>query len=147
MRQLLLLGGLLLTGCAITTPTDSTIIDSAIIGSTIDNSAQSIAQSTTQPAQCQGNVVLPPSWQGIATAVTHPTPSQQMLLNSAIGKPTQGKLCQGQVYTVNAPTTLYRAWNSTNPNSRLGSWWAMDAPQGAVAQYRKNYESAINGRR
>ncbi len=121
MRQLLLMSSLLMISCA-TTP--QTITTSTLIKIT----------------QCQGDIVLPQQWQSIFSPVTRPGLVQQQLLTNALGKPAHGKLCQGQVFTVNAPATLYRAWNSTNPNSRLGSWWAMDAPTGAVAQYRKNYK-------
>ncbi|MCM0149691.1 hypothetical protein KCN56_14160 [Photobacterium galatheae] len=36
--------------------------------------------------------------------------------------------------------TIYRAWNSTNPNSQYGAWWATSQPDGKVAQYRAGYE-------
>lgn len=64
------------------------------------------------------------------------------LLQSALGQPKAGKLCQGRVYKVkdNTRVTLYRAWNSTNPNSNMGHWWAFNRPQGQVSQYRADYE-------
>lgn len=132
MRQLLLVSSLFITGCA----TTSTATSPATA------TAKTNPQPTAQPASCQGEVTLPASWQSIFTAVTDPTAAEQALLANAIGEPTKGKLCQGQVFTVNAsaPAALYRAWNSTNPRSRLGSWWAMSAPEGAVAQYREDYE-------
>lgn len=64
------------------------------------------------------------------------------LLNSTLGKTDQGKLCQGKVYQAKADTEvpIYRAWNSTNPNSQFGNWWAFSQPSGLTAQYRKEYE-------
>lgn len=64
------------------------------------------------------------------------------LLAKALGAPGKGGLCQGQVYQSRPGTrvTLYRAWNSTNPGSRLGSWWAASKPAGAVATYRGDYQ-------
>lgn len=64
------------------------------------------------------------------------------LLKEALGMPNEGKLCQGQVYqsTAQSKVTLYRAWNSTNPNSQFGKWWAFNLPAGKIAQYRSDYE-------
>ncbi|MCG7571174.1 hypothetical protein FIU82_05725 [Pseudoalteromonas sp. THAF3] len=86
---------------------------------------------------CVGSTALPAQWQGQFRAVDNPE-----LLQSALGEPQQGKLCQGQVYESTQPATviLYRAYNSTNPNSRFGSWWAWAKPSGTVSEYRANYE-------
>lgn len=64
------------------------------------------------------------------------------LLSASLGSPNKGKLCQGKVYKTkkNTSITLYRAWNSTNPNSQLGNWWAFEAPSGDIAKYRSDYE-------
>ncbi len=64
------------------------------------------------------------------------------LLAAALGAPGKGGLCQGRAYQVKADTsiTLYRGWNSTNPNSRLGKWWAATNIAGSVAQYSHDYE-------
>ncbi|WP_297532976.1 hypothetical protein [Thalassolituus sp.] len=64
------------------------------------------------------------------------------LLNAALGEPGKGGLCQGQVYisTGIKTVTLYRAWNSTNPGSTYGNWWAFNKPSGKVAQYREDFE-------
>ena len=64
------------------------------------------------------------------------------LLESTLGEPNEGKLCQGQVYRSkeNSNIVLFRAWNSTNQNSQFGQWWAFNQPAGRVAQYRSNYE-------
>lgn len=64
------------------------------------------------------------------------------LLNNALGKPTEGGLCQGKVYQTKKDTniTIYRAWNSTNLNSEMGKWWAFDLPKGKRSEYRSDYE-------
>ncbi|OUS11381.1 hypothetical protein A9Q89_09050 [Gammaproteobacteria bacterium 53_120_T64] len=64
------------------------------------------------------------------------------LLNQALGSPNKGKLCQGQVYKSKEDTQIiiYRAWNSTNPNSKFGAWWAFQEPSGDIAKYRSDYE-------
>ena len=64
------------------------------------------------------------------------------LLKEALGSPNQGKLCQGKVYKskAGAQTTLFRAWNSTNPNSKFGKWWAFQKPSGKVSTYRSEHE-------
>jgi hypothetical protein len=66
----------------------------------------------------------------------------EALLKSALGEPNKGMLCQGKVYRLkkDAVVVLYRAWNSTNPQSRLGKWWAFDRPNGKVARYRTDYQ-------
>jgi hypothetical protein len=89
------------------------------------------------PQACLGSTALPPSLSAQFEAV-----ADEALLAKAVGKEKQGALCQGQVYQAkaDAQVVLFRAWNSTNPNSRLGSWWAMEKPAGRIADYRKDYE-------
>lgn len=62
------------------------------------------------------------------------------LLAQAVQPPTKGGLCQAKVYQNTAPVMIYRAWNSTNPGSRIGSWWAFEKASGSVSQYRRDYE-------
>ncbi|MDV5167409.1 hypothetical protein [Photobacterium rosenbergii] len=62
------------------------------------------------------------------------------LLSQTIGKPLEGKLCQGQVYQSTQEVTIYRIWNSTNPGSQLGQWWSFTRPAGKTAGYREAYE-------
>jgi hypothetical protein len=64
------------------------------------------------------------------------------LLAKAVGQADKGGLCTGQVFQAKADASviLFRAWNSTNPKSQLGSWWAFDKPEGNIADYRKDYE-------
>ena len=64
------------------------------------------------------------------------------LLQSALGEPQQGKALPSQVYESTQPATviLYRAYNSTNPNSRFGELVGWAKPSGTVSEYRANYE-------
>ncbi|MCE2596660.1 hypothetical protein K6Y31_17875 [Motilimonas cestriensis] len=93
--------------------------------------------STHPPTECKGSVALPTNIAANFEAI-----EDQALLESALGEPEQGKLCQGQVYESRqtAEVVIFRAWNSTNPNSQFGQWWAFDKPNGKVSAYRSNYE-------
>lgn len=86
-------------------------------------------------SDCKGEPA-PPKWLQSTFLETH----NDDLLNQALGKPLQGGLCQGKVYTVQKNIRLYRSWNSTNPGSKLGVWWSFFPPQGAIEDYRKEYE-------
>lgn len=87
--------------------------------------------------ECVGSTDIPAAFAEGFDAVT-----DAVLLADSLGEPTKGKLCQGKVYESNADAevVIYRAWNSTNPGSKLGSWWALYEPAGAVADYREDYE-------
>ena len=95
------------------------------------------ADTAAAVSVCEGSVELAPHLAEHFTAI-----EDAELLNQALGEPEQGKLCQGQVYEVNpdAKLTIHRAWNSTNPYSQFGKWWAFDQPAGKVADYREDYE-------
>jgi len=88
-------------------------------------------------AACIGTTELAPALANQFEAV-----DDAQLLNEALGTANKGKLCQGKVYQSKEATTipLFRAWNSTNPNSQLGQWWAFDKPAGEIAKYRSDYE-------
>lgn len=66
--------------------------------------------------------------------------TDDVLLSQTLGEPLQGKLCQGKVFKSKTRVTVYRAWNSTNPGSEFGRWWALKQPSGLTSAYRKNYE-------
>lgn len=87
--------------------------------------------------ECPGAVELPLDYANVFEPILDNT-----LLQSALGLPGEGKLCQGSVFQVKADAlaTLYRAWNSTNENSRFGQWWAFSQPEGKIANYRSDYE-------
>lgn len=106
------------------------------------SAAAGAAPATTGPQTADGNACLgstdlPPALADAFEAVDDPT-----LLASSLGAPGAGALCQGKVYRSKATSkiTLYRSWNSTNPNSRIGNWWAFDRPEGSVADYRSENE-------
>lgn len=89
------------------------------------------------PLACRGTTQPPKE----LAAILEPA-EDEALLKASLGEPEKGGLCQGKVYRVKSgkTLTLYRAWNSTNPNSELGRWWAFNQPDGRVAQYREDYE-------
>jgi hypothetical protein len=68
--------------------------------------------------------------------------ADEQLLSEALGEAERGKLCQGQVYKSKADSqiVLFRAWNSTNPSSKFGKWWAFQKPTGRISTYRSDYE-------
>ncbi|WP_311568312.1 hypothetical protein [Photobacterium arenosum] len=117
-----------LSGCT-STPGDTAQTDTA-------NPANA-TQDILDASACIGSTEPPAAWASKLNLVDDP-----QLLASSLGQPTKGKLCQGQVYEVKEgeALTVFRAWNSTNPNSQFGAWWAANQPNGKVAQYREGYE-------
>lgn len=110
---------------------------SAAAAPSADNSVTATPVAPMTPQACVGSTALPASVAQQFTAV-----EDAALLTKAVGEPNKGALCQGQVYQTKpgAKLVLFRAWNSTNPGSKLGKWWAFNQPQGKVADYRKDYE-------
>lgn len=101
-------------------------------------SAQPVQQGNEVERQaCLGNADLPPAQADKFEAV-----EDESLLKTALGEPDKGGLCQGRVYRSKegSRVVVYRAWNSTNPNSEKGNWWAFQRPDGGVSQYRSDYE-------
>ncbi len=96
-----------------------------------------VSNVTDTELQCLGSVDLPKHIASQFEAI-----SDEKLLNESLGNAMKGKLCKGKVYRSmkDAQVTLYRAWNSTNPNSKFGNWWAFQQPSGEVAKYRSEYE-------
>ena len=86
---------------------------------------------------CIGSTELPAGLEGQFDKIV-----DTELLNETLGEADKGKLCQGQVYQSKkeVKVTLFRGWNSTNPYSKMGKWWAWDKPTGSVAKYREDYE-------
>jgi hypothetical protein len=91
----------------------------------------------SEESRCIGSVELNPQ-----VAKLFAVSDDREMLQRALGEPKQGKLCQGKVYQFKQGQTLplYRSWNSTNPNSQMGSWWAFNKPMGKVSLYRNDYE-------
>lgn len=87
--------------------------------------------------QCLGRSDLPTDMAKMFEPV-----DDEKLLNEALGYPKEGKLCQGQVYKSKQDSNVivFRAWNSTNLNSKFGKWWAFEKPTGEISAYRSGYE-------
>ena len=146
MRRLVFATPLLtlaLLGCAspntrdcTTPPSDPNTVsaDASDAGSS-EESREPDSDDPPAASVCEGEPTPPPEFAAKLQAIEDPE-----LLASAIGEPTKGMLCQGEVYEVTEAFTIYRAWNSTNPGSELGKWWAFSQPAGSVAQYREDYE-------
>ncbi|WCN07768.1 hypothetical protein [Marinomonas mediterranea] len=113
---------LTLIGCAAHTP---------------DKDNESVATSAPIENVCIGTTDLPDSLSPYFEEV-----QDEALLTQTLGQPEKGMLCQGKVYQAKADTQvpLYRAWNSTNPHSQFGKWWAFSQPEGLVSKYRSDYE-------
>lgn len=103
----------------------------------VDNAALSESSTRQDQMACPGSAELPEALAGSFEAV-----QDDALLKSVLGAPEEGKLCQGKVYRVTGQlgVKIYRAWNSSNPKSNTGNWWAFYQPAGSVAQYRNDYE-------
>ncbi len=103
--------------------------------------SQPVSDQQTQSQQntqaCLGSTDLPASLQAAFEPV-----EDFALLQQTLGKPEQGKLCQARVYQSKQATqvNVHRVWDSVNPNSRLGKWWAFEMPQGKIADYRAKYQ-------
>lgn len=65
------------------------------------------------------------------------------LLQEALGKTGEGKLCSGQVFAASqaGSVTVYRVWNSAKSYTEFGKWWSLGKPTGTVDSYRA--ENAI----
>ncbi|MGY5618822.1 hypothetical protein ACXHQ9_17300 [Vibrio cincinnatiensis] len=96
---------------------------------------KSVVTETLVEASCIGTTAI----SGDLSDKFRPIQDSSLLAQS-LGEPLQGKLCQGVVYQNTQDVTIYRAWNSTNPHSQFGQWWAFEQPSGKTADYRKNYE-------
>ena len=86
---------------------------------------------------CVGNTKLPDD-----IASNFEPIEDASLLKEALGSPKKGKLCQGQAYISKESENIivFRAWNSTNKNSKFGKWWAFTKPTGKISIYRSEYE-------
>jgi len=95
------------------------------------------SQVTDTTQLCLGSTNLPESLESKFEAI-----EDIDFLNEALGSLKKGKLCQGQVYKSkeSSQITIFRAWNSTNPNSKFGKWWAFQEPTGKISTYRSEYE-------
>jgi hypothetical protein len=101
------------------------------------NDSNNVSITNSNSSTCPGTANLPSELAPYFVADVDET-----LLKSAIASPNQGMLCQAKVYKLkeDALLPLYRAWNSTNPNSKLGHWWGFNLPVGKSSQYRADFE-------
>ena len=90
------------------------------------------AKPVVNARQCEGALTDPP--EGFSEV------DNKRLVESSLGAPGKGRLCQGKAYQVHGSPTIYRAFNSTHPPSRLGMWWALQKPAGSVSRYREKHE-------
>ena len=79
------------------------------------------------PAACPGKIEA----QDGLTAV-----SDDALYKQALGEPTKGSLCTGQVFEAQKPVKVYRVWNKAKGYTKLGRWWSFSAPRGPIEAYR-----------
>lgn len=80
-----------------------------------------------EPAACPGKIE---AQDGLAAV------SDEPLYKQAVGEPTKGSLCTGQVFEAQKPVKVYRVWNKAKAYTKLGRWWSFAAPKGPVAAYR-----------
>lgn len=90
-----------------------------------------LSPHTQVSQQCIGEII-PPA--GLVPV------EDNALLSRSLGRPQEGGLCHAKAYKVveGQNLTVYRAYNSTNPHSRIGNWWSFHLPQGAVSTYRRD---------
>ena len=97
-------------------------------------------QTSREPAepgsafQCAGEVAAPAL---LATRLTE-IEAPELVAQSVKG-PEQGDLCQAKAYRVNRSFEVFRGWNSNNPGSELGKWWAFTMPAGRISEYREDF--------
>lgn len=96
--------------------------------------SNSVVTGTPAESSCEGSVAISDELSNHFKLTQDPS-----LLEQSLGEPSEGKLCQGAVYLATQNVTIYRAWNSSNPKSQFGQWWAFEVPAGKMAQYRKDY--------
>lgn len=74
-----------------------------------------------------------------------PTPSaltqvtSRALLSHAQLASGKGGTCLAKSVSVATPLVLYRVFDSANPHSKFGSWWALSRPTGTKENYRMAY--------
>lgn len=89
------------------------------------------ASSGIDGIACAGKVETPPA--GLIAA------DDTGLLQAALGRSGQGKLCEGKVFLAAQPVTVYRVWNSAKSHTVYGSWWSFALPKGPKQHYREAY--------
>lgn len=59
---------------------------------------------------------------------------------SAVMPAGAGGISQALVVELTEDLPVWRVWSGPPKTNRIGRWWSYDAPQGPVADYRRNYE-------
>lgn len=59
-----------------------------------------------------------------------------VLLERAQMPSGKGGVCAAKVFSVTAPVTLYRVFDSSKPYTKYGGWWSLRAPGGSKEDYR-----------
>lgn len=71
-------------------------------------------------------------------------PSEEAAPSFSIGAPGKGALCEGKVFTVKEPITVYRVFTAKYETAKkagpTGAYWTLAKPSGKLADYRSNYE-------
>lgn len=113
-----LLPGLVLLGLACSSSAPSPVV------------APGPAASVASPSgNCQGDV------QSVAGLKEVSDPE---LLQKAVGKPGEGKLCKAKVFESTEPVTVFRVWNKAVPWTQQGRWWSFERPPGPADAYRRD---------
>lgn len=89
-----------------------------------------VPSSAPSPAACPGAI---PAVAGLEPAPELPIAAK------AVGKEGDGRLCQAKAFRVKTAMTVHRVWDGSKPESRVGRWWALEAPRGSTADYRRAY--------
>lgn len=96
----------------------------------------SLTSTTEQTAKgidgipCVGTIKPPPAGVEIS--------QDKSLLKETLAATDDGKLCQGKVFVVTQPVTVYRVWNSNKDYTRFGGWWSFSQPKGPRQKYRED---------
>jgi hypothetical protein len=94
-----------------------------------------------------GAAVAPPS-APVCVGVVDPVPAGFVESAAAppafaIGAPGTGALCEGKVFTVEAPVRVYRAYSASYETSKRagpkGAYWSLQAPTGDATGFRTAY--------
>ncbi|WP_437275442.1 hypothetical protein WME90_29890 [Sorangium sp. So ce375] len=95
-------------------------------------------EPVTQTPACAGRVDSPPAG---AEPVNEPAPS------FAIQPAGKGALCDGRVFTVKQPFTVYRVFTARYENTEkagpTGAYWTFQRPGGALEAYRSAYNICV----
>lgn len=102
--------------------------------------------SAVPPAQAPAPSPVPPpepspsACPGAIPAVAGLEPAPELpIAAKAVGKEGDGRLCQAKAFRVKTTMTVHRVWDGSKPESRVGRWWALEAPRGSTADYRRTY--------